>query len=481
LSALAVAIVLLLAVVATGSAQAQSYIYGVLYSFTGGADGAYPQAGLVLDAQNNLYGTTTGGGASAAGTVFKVDASGQETVLYSFTGGADGASPYGGVVLDGQGNLYGTTYGGGASGAGTVFKLDTSGNETVLHSFANSPDGANPRAGVVLDAQGNLYGTTSGGGDSYGEGTVFMVDMSGNETLLHTFTGEDGIWPFGGLVEDGQGNLYGTTEWGGGKFMSGTVFEVDATGNFTLLYDFGRLPDGEFPVATLTWYAGGLFGTTSYGGLHNKGTAFWLDPDENVFYYFGNRGSGTYPLSGLVLDANTGIMYGTTSQGGAHHGGTVYELDMYSNQAELHSFSGKKGDGAFPAAGLALGLQGEWINLYGTTEIGGTYGRGTVFALLNSAAATTTALTSAPNPSTYGQAVTFTAVVSGASGAPPNGETVTFMKVKAVLGTGTLSGGSASFTTSALPVGHSVVRAVYGGDALFPGSTSNTVNQVVKR
>ena len=205
------------------------------------------------------------------GTVFKVDATGKETVLYSFTGtGEDGANPYGGLLRDTQDNLYGTTYqGGGLSNKGTVFKLDTTGKETVLHSFTDDPDGALPEAGLVQDTQGNLYGTTLHGG-SEGAGTVFKLDTTGKETVLYSFgsAGEDGTFPQAGLVLDTQGNLYGTT-FTGGTSGNGTVFKVDQTGKETVLYSFtGTNGDGSEP-----YYAGvvrdaqsNLYGTTVNGG-----------------------------------------------------------------------------------------------------------------------------------------------------------------------------------------------------------------------
>ena len=481
----ALAIVLMLAVVATPSAQAQwSYAYSVLYSFKGGTDGEGPNA-VVLDAQGNLYGATSEGGASGAGTVFKVDPTGKETVLYTFTGGADGASPWGGVVLDTQGNMYSTTFGGGAYGQGTVFKVDPSGNETTLYSFTGGPDGGQPRAGVVLDAQGNLYGTASAGGGGFGYGTVFKVDPSGNETVLHTFTGPpDGFWPSAGLFLDAQGNLYGTTS-AGGTDNNGAVFKVDPSGNETVLYSFGNKPDGQEPLAGLVMdlvEGHYLYGTTAYGGFGNrggKGTVFWVDSqtgEEAVFDYF-VRGRGSYPIAGLVVDPVSGNVYGTACTGGTYNRGTVFWANPYTGDlGVLHTFSGKKGDGACPDGSLALYLQASGRNvLYGTTASGGAYGWGTVFKMMP---ATATSLTSSPNPSDYGQAVTFTTVVAPA---PPDGETVTFMKGKAVLGTGPLSGGTAIFTTAALRVGKTSVTAVYGGDSNFAGSTSKAVKQVVDK
>src|SRR5208282_2256391 len=219
-AALVLAIMLVPAVLATGSAQAQTYAESVLHTFTGPPDGASP-TGLALDAQGNLYGIA-GGGDSACdppygcGTVFKVDASGNETVLHSFTGtGGDGADPFVGLTLDAQGNLYGTTWFGGdlacngGDGCGTVFMLDTAGVMTVLYTFTGTGgDGALP-GGLVRDAQGNLYGTTSDGGDlacnaPNGCGTAFELDTLGKETALYSFTGTggDGAVPGAGLVRD---------------------------------------------------------------------------------------------------------------------------------------------------------------------------------------------------------------------------------------------------------------------------------------
>src|SRR5208283_5378540 len=290
---LALAIMLVVGVLATGSAQAQTYTESVLYSFCSApscSDGAYPLYGaLVLDAQGNLYGTTADGGTGGAGMVFKADTTGKETVLYTFTGtGEDGAAPYAGLVRDAQGNLYGTTLGGGSPtceyvtgiyGCGTVFKVDTTGKETVLYTFcsaSNCTDGGGPEANLVLDAQGNLYGTTRFGGSPactpHGCGTVFKLDPTGKETVLYSFTGKpDGAGPYAGLVRDVQGNLYGTTDSGGAN-GEGTVFKVDTTGKETVLYSFcsagyPNCTDGAQPMAGLVQDAqGNLYGTTFWGG-----------------------------------------------------------------------------------------------------------------------------------------------------------------------------------------------------------------------
>ena len=203
----------------------------VLYTFTGGTDGGEPYSvGLVRDASGNLYGTTAAGGTSDEGTVFKLDTTGKETVLYSF--GSGGVEPFAGLVRDASGNLYGTTTNGG-SGFGVVFKLDTAGKETVLHKFTGGADGAVPYAGLVLDAAGNFYGTTTAGGAS-NFGTVFKLDTAGTETVLHSFTGgADGAVPYAGLVLDAAGNFYGTTTAGGASNF-GTVFEIEMPPDFSL-------------------------------------------------------------------------------------------------------------------------------------------------------------------------------------------------------------------------------------------------------
>ncbi len=219
----------------------------VLYTFTGGNDGANPN-NVVRDRKGNLYGTTSGGGASSSGVVFKVDTSGHETVLYTFTGGADGAYPNP-VALDSLGNLYGTTnYGGnkaGTSGAGVVFKVDPSGHETVLYTFTGGNDGGSPNS-VVRDSKGDLYGTTYAGGAS-GAGVVFKVDTSGHETVLYTFTGgNDGGYSASGVTLGQDGNLYGTTN-NGGEANLGVVFKLDKSGHETVLHTFKRGAEGNQP------------------------------------------------------------------------------------------------------------------------------------------------------------------------------------------------------------------------------------------
>jgi uncharacterized repeat protein (TIGR03803 family) len=327
----------------------------VLYSFTDtNGDGANPIAGLVMDANGNLYGTTTNGGANELGIVFKVDTSGHETVLYTFGMTAqDGANPRSSLIMDGNGNLYGTTYNGGANGLGTVFKLDTSGNLTVLYSFQGSAgDGSNPQAGLIMDTNGNFYGTTSGGGSGNG-GTVFKLDTTGTETVLHIFTGGtgdgDGESPVAGLIMDANGNLYGTTQNGGGHLGMGIIFRVDSMGNETILYAFtGTNGDGATPQSGLVQdAAGNLYGTTlcggsftgnanCLGGSSGYGTVFELSAtgQETVLYSFGPSPDAEFPVAGLVRDAG-GNLYGTTAAGGTSGAGAVFELPIVFPVAKL--------------------------------------------------------------------------------------------------------------------------------------------------
>jgi uncharacterized repeat protein (TIGR03803 family) len=217
-----------------------TYQSKVLFTFTGNMkqDGAYPLAGLVRDVAGNLYGTTSYGGTHGWGVVFKLSPTGSETVLHSFTNGADGAYPAAGLIQDAAGNLYGTTYGAGAHGFGVVFELircdsEPSGYEfRPLYSFTGGAAGAYPLAGLVRDMAGNLYGTTSYGG-THGWGVVFKLSPTGSETVLHSFTnGADGAYPAAGLIQDAAGNLYGTTTQGGATstceppYGCGVVFKL---------------------------------------------------------------------------------------------------------------------------------------------------------------------------------------------------------------------------------------------------------------
>jgi uncharacterized repeat protein (TIGR03803 family) len=254
------------ALAATGIApfQAQAATETVLHNFASPPRGANAHAGVIRDSAGNLFGATYSGGAANAGVVFRVNTAGQQTVLYSFTGGADGKNPWGGLVRDSSGNFYGTTYYGGAGGAGVVYKVDTTGHQTVLHTFTGGLDGGYPEGGVIIDSAGNLYGTAEYGGAPY-RGVVFKVDTAGNETVLYTFSGgTDGSQPLSGLFRDSSGNLYGTT-YSGGASGAGVVFKVDTLGNETVLYSFTGGDDGANP------WAGAIVDASGAAQLHLRG------------------------------------------------------------------------------------------------------------------------------------------------------------------------------------------------------------------
>ena len=244
----------------------------VFYSFV-----SVPYSGLVQGSDGNIYGTTASGGTSGRGTVFKITPSGIETVLHAFAkSGSDGQTPYAGLIQGSDGNLYGTTYFGGANGFGTVFKVTPGGTETVLYSFAGGSDGEHPYAGVIQGSDGNFYGTTYQGGAS-GNGTVFKLTPSGTETVLFSFAGgsSDGANPEGGVIQGSDGNFYGTTLQGGASGL-GSVFELTPGGTETILHTFaGGSSDGANPSANLVQGSdGNLYGSTGAGGTSGNGTFF---------------------------------------------------------------------------------------------------------------------------------------------------------------------------------------------------------------
>jgi uncharacterized repeat protein (TIGR03803 family) len=316
----------------------------VLYSFAGKTSGGDPVASLIRDSAGNLYGTAlTGGdlrcgGGAGCGVVFKLSPDGVETVLHTFEGGQDGQAPYGALLRDSAGNLYGTTFEGGnacgpgAAACGTVFKLDAAGNETVLYKFTGGTDGGAPLGGLIQDAEGNFYGSTELGGDltgangSLGCGVVFKLDPAGKETVLYSFTGGvDGSEAGSTLVRDAAGNLYGTTGLGGDlacdpPYGCGVVFKLDSTGKETVLYSFtGQPADGWNPIAGLVRDPdGNLYGTTYRGGPENVGTVFEVDAagKETLLYSFTGQSDGGYPYAGLIRDSS-GNLYGTAVAFGA--------------------------------------------------------------------------------------------------------------------------------------------------------------------
>jgi uncharacterized repeat protein (TIGR03803 family) len=387
----------------------------VLHSFAGGpGDGSFPVATLVADPSGNFYGTTEYGGTNDLGAVVALAPNGAESVLYAFAGGAsDGAYPGGNLIEDSSGNLYGTTIEGGAGqcsedGCGTVFEISSGGTESVLYSFSGLSDGASPQAGLVQDQAGNLYGTTYSGGVSTigsvncegGCGTVFELSPangSWTETVLYSFAnGKDGANPLGGLVIDSAGNLYGTTSVGGGSIncqgSCGTVFELSPAGNGNwtekVIYPFRGGGSGSNPSSTLYMSAqGNLFGTAPEGGSARCGggcgLVFKLTPQKNgvwseiKFRSFAAGSKGAFPTGNLAGDA-AGNLYGTTEGAGLFDCGIAYQLSVSGVETPLHSFTGNPADGCAPFGGLITGSSNQ---LYGTTASGGTSNNGTIFQL----------------------------------------------------------------------------------------------------
>jgi len=310
-----------------------------LYSFKG-RNASVTVTGVHRDKAGNLYGAAQEGGTInqtcplGCGFVFKLDKNLRETVLHKFSGTPDGYYPIGPLVEDSAGNLYGTTQSGGTSGLGSVFKVDKTGKETVLYSFTGGSDGCAPDAGLTMDTSGNLYGVTIQGGNGFcnsGYGVAFKLNTTGKETVLHTFGGADGAYPSSVLLLDSVGNFYGVTEAGGTSIACGggcgTVFEMSHSGRYTVLYSFCSLnnscDDGEGPTGKLARdSSGNLYGTAYFGGksTHCNGTcgvAFKLDTTgkETVIHNFRGGTDGGSPESGLVID-NVGNLYGTTFEGG---------------------------------------------------------------------------------------------------------------------------------------------------------------------
>lgn len=303
-----------------------------LYSFQGApSDGWKPEAGLVADGAGNFYGTTNQGGPNDMGIVYEFSSAGKETVLHAFTGGSDGANPEAALVRDQSGNLYGTAVLGGDGGCdygcGTVFEIAANGTFSVLHSFTGGNDGETPEGTLTMDASGNLYGTAIAGG-AHGYGTVFKLAPGGAFSVLYAFTGgKDGANPKAGPILDGAGNLYGTTALGGTS-NNGTVFEISAQSGETVLHSFAGGNAGSEPYIGLSMDASGnLYGGTAAGGDNGYGILYRVSAkgDFTVLHVL-NGLDGEYPSSAPVMD-RTGSLIGTTYAGGRHIWGTIYRLD----------------------------------------------------------------------------------------------------------------------------------------------------------
>ena len=384
-------------------------------------DGAVPSGPLVQAPDGNLYGTTASGGRFNRGTVFQISTNGTESVLYSFSGGvSDGADPGEGVIIGSDGNLYGTTRGGGGgscggqepsgfvvtvSTCGTVFQLTLAGNEQVLHFFQGGDDGGVPMTRLVQTSGGNFYGTTATGG-IYLSGTVFQITSTGQEQVIYDFGAAgstDAVAPAAGLILATDGNLYGTTALGGAS-NKGTVLSVTTAGAEAVLASFAGGEAGETPTQSLVQASNGNFyGTTSTGGLSDDthcpagcGMVFQITPSGalTILYKFGLGAGGGVPVlpapiqtndgllpSSALIQASDGNFYGTTRAGGngacSEGCGTVFKITPAGQETVLYAFRGAD-DGAAPQATLIQASDGA---LYGTTSAGGQLDQGTVFQI----------------------------------------------------------------------------------------------------
>ena len=370
--------VLLSCLSAALAAAAPAQTFTLLHVFHGPDGGDPGSAPMVLDGSGTLYSTTAFGGASGLGTVYKIDVKNNESVLYSFTGGADGEDPFTGVVFGRDGNLYGTAVNGGTNTVGTAFRVKLPGGVfKTIYEF----DGVTAsEPGALIAGPNALYGGAAGGAPYYG-GVVYRLDQSGVTDLYKSAGGADGSEP-DRLVLDGSGNLYGVA--GGGDltcnapFGCGTIFKIDAGGTYSVLHVFVG-PDGEVPQGVLLDRAGNLYGTTAAGGAQNAGTVFRLNPTGQLttLYTFTGSADGGQPHAGLIRDS-AGNFYGTTLAGGIVNSncfqgcGVAFQLSPAGStwkETVLHSFNGT--DGQNPQAPLTLDAKG--TTLYGTTSGGGDY------------------------------------------------------------------------------------------------------------
>ena len=395
-----VTLLFVVAVIADQPVSAQTF--SVLYNFTGGVDGGAPKAGLTMDNAGNLYGTTFQGGDSncnfglGCGTVFQLKHANSGWVLYKLQtfNITNGAMPVGRVIFGPDGALYGTAEGGGAIDLGVVFRLTPPPNpcrtasclwtETILHSFGAGTDGVEPTSEVVFDHAGNIFGTTSFGGlDPCGCGTVYELTRSGStwtENMLYSFIGgADGQIAYSRVVFDPAGNLYGTTESGGGVFDPGTVYKLTPSGGAwqeSVIHYFGG-PDGVTPYAGVVLdQAGNLYGGTSMASVYELSHGNW---DLTVLYTFPfHNGEGNGPWADLSMDS-AGNLYGTAMNGSSGCG-EVFELSPQGSgwtETILHQF--QRTDGCAPMSSVLIDASG---NLYGTTSMGGpTHGGGVIWEI----------------------------------------------------------------------------------------------------
>jgi len=386
-----------LALSAALATAAQAASTTIIYSFGSGADGAYADTDLVRDASSNLYGTTVKGGTHASGTVWQLhpnrDGSWTHTVLFNFTGGADGSEPYKGVTLDAAGNLYGTAVTGGSGpcegGCGVVYTLASNGGtwtQSVIHSFSGA-DGQGPGSAVTLDDHGNVFGTTPTGGTN-GFGNIYELKRSKTGAWkfveLHPFSGPDGAGGSAGRLLFTGKAFYGANT-AGGEGDAGNIFELKRSHGawkYSVLYSFPGAPGAGFPYGGLMRDArGSLFGTTYYDGEYGLGGVYELAQKHGkwrgqVLYDFPGDPDGAAPISSLAMDS-AGTLYGTTSAGGADDG-TIFSLAPKGKgwkERVLHAFTDTP-DGEYPYTGMIADGAGHF---FGATAFGGEHAAGAIY------------------------------------------------------------------------------------------------------
>ena len=421
-------LLLLLLLAATAHAQiTESVLYSFCSQISGAAcsDGSGPLGDAIQASDGNLYGTTQTGGAHNGGSVFALNASGTLTTVYSFCAQAncaDGQQPQSGVIEGADGNLYGTTRLGGASGLGTVYRLSRGGALTVLHSFcaqANCADGEWPVSALTADAGGNLYGTAQYGG-AHSAGTLFEISAGAAFTVLHNFCGlalcADGALPASPPLLAANGNAYGTTMGQPGGKGNGTIYQITPGGAFTTLHSFcaaAGCPDGSAPVGRLVQAANGnIYGATQFGGLHSSsGTLFSITPAGQFasvysFCALASCADGATPHSSPVLGSD-GNLYGVTPTGGTHLSGALYGFTSTGTLYDFYQFCGAANctDGYYPSGSVIQASDG---NLYGTTFAGGNAQlAGTIFAVrATPALPPPIAIAASANPAKHGQPLT---------------------------------------------------------------------------
>jgi uncharacterized repeat protein (TIGR03803 family) len=365
--------------------------FTTIHNFAG-KDGHFPFAALYQATDGNLYGTTYYGGAADSGEVFRIGTAGTLKTVYSFcsqTDCADGEYTYAVPVQATDGHFYGTTYLGGANDLGTVFRLSPTGTLTTLHSFAGT-DGAEPLAGLAQATDGHFYGTTYAGG-AKGEGVVFKVSASGAFTILHSFCSQtacaDGQNPFAGLVQGIDGNIYGTTQ-AGGAHGDGTIFKITPNGTLTTLHSFcsqSGCKDGEFPqTGVIQATDGSFYGTTILGGAYGSGTIFKITPTGTLTTLYNVCSQSSCPdgnyLYAPLTEATDGNIYGIMQIGGSNGYGTIFRITTSGHLMTLYSFCSQSGCADGEYPAAGL-VQDTNGNLYGTTADGGATGNGTIFSL----------------------------------------------------------------------------------------------------